>query len=431
MRRKVILLVWISLCILLLSGCWDSRETDQLGYVLVIGLDKGEKNIIKVTFQLAIPEPIEGRTAEKGTEVVSVEAPSIFAAQELTDTFVSKRSTIIHNKAIVVSEDIAREGLSKYINPLVRSSDLRRTNYLLVTQGKAHDFIKENVNLIFERYPSRQLDIFMASTYMTGLIPNADVHKFYEALNSPGRQPIAALVGVEKEKEETQKKEPQGGQPAQDKKKETESEKEKVEEGLAYVAGKVPREGGNKIEMIGTAVFHDDRLVGFLSGEETRYYQMITGGFGRGNFTFPDPDPVEGGSNIINIEIMKGRGPEIKVDPNQEKINVRLFLEGEILSIQSGENYERGALKKQLEEYVSKNITQEVMRLIRKTQEEYRSDIFGFGEFTRIDFWTWRDWVDYRWLSKYPQYQVSVETVFYVRRSGMMIRTAPIHRGGE
>lgn len=455
MRGKVILLMWICICFLLLPGCWGSMETDQLGYVLVIGLDKGEENIIKVTFQLAIPEPIEGRQAEKGTEVVSVEAPSIFAAQELIDTFVSKRSTIIHNKAIVVSEDIAREGLSKYINPLVRSSDLRRTNYLLVTQGKAHDFIQENVNLIFERYPSRQLDIFMTSTYMTGLIPNADVHKFYEALNSPGRQPIAALVGVEKKKEETQKKEQQGEedkeqqgdqdkkqqdrqnkeqegeQQAQDKKKETKSEKEKVEEAMAYVPGEIPREGGNKIEIIGTAVFKDDRLVGFLNGKETRYYQMVTGGFGRGNFTFPDPDPVEGGSNIINLEIMKGRSPEIKVDPDQEKINVRLFLEGEILSIQSGENYEQGTLKKQLEDYVSNHITQEVMRLIRKTQDEYRSDIFGFGEFTRIDLLTWQDWVDYEWLRKYPRYEVSVETVFKVRRSGMMIRTAPIHRGGE
>jgi spore germination protein KC len=426
MRREVILLVWISFCFLLLPGCWGSMETDQLGYVLVIGLDKGEENIIKVTFQLAIPEPIEGRQAEKGTEVVSVEAPSIFAAQELIDTFVSKRSTIIHNKAIVVSEDIAREGLSKYINPLVRSSDLRRTNYLLVTQGKAHDFIQENVNLIFERYPSRQLDIFMTSTYMTGLIPNADVHKFYEALNSPGRQPIAALVGVE-----NKNKEQEGEQQAQDKKKETKSEKEKVEEAMAYVPGEIPREGGNKIEIIGTAVFKDDRLVGFLNGKETRYYQMVTGGFGRGNFTFPDPDPVEGGSNIINIEIMKGRSPEIKVDPAQEKIKLRLFLEGEILSIQSGENYERGALKRQLEDYVSNHITKELMRLIRKTQDEYKSDIFGFGEFTRIDFWTWRDWVNYEWLSKYPQYQVSVETFFHVRRSGMMIRTSPIHHGGS
>jgi spore germination protein KC len=426
MRRKVILLVWISLCFLLLPGCWDSRETDQLGYVLVIGIDKGEENIIRVTFQLAIPEPVEGGQTEKGTEVVSVEAPSIFAAQELIDTFVSKRSTIIHNKAIVVSEDIAREGLSKYINPLVRSRNLRRTNYLLVTQGKAHDFIMENVNLIFERYPSRQFDIFMTSTYMTGLIPNADVHKFYEALNSPGRQPIAALVGVE-----NKNKEQEGEQQAQDKEKETKNEKEKVEEGMAYVPGEIPREGGNKIEMIGTAVFHDDRLVGFLNGKETRYYQMVTGGFGRGNFTFPDPDPVEGGSNIINIEIMKGRSPEIKVDPAQEKIKLRLFLEGEILSIQSGENYERGALKRQLEDYVSNHITKELMRLIRKTQDEYKSDIFGFGEFTRIDFWTWRDWVNYEWLSKYPQYQVSVETFFHVRRSGMMIRTSPIHHGGS
>lgn len=419
MKQKVGLFLLLWMFFLIMSGCWGSKETDELGYIMLIGIDKGKENILEITFQLAIPQPIEGGQGEKATEAISVEAPSIFGAVEIADSFISKQLTLIHNKAIVVSEEIARDGLSKYINPLVRSREVRRTNYLLVTQGKAKQFIKENINLIFERYPSRQFDIFMSGADITGLIPDADIHKFYEGRNSPGRQPIAALVGTQKKKEEQQKEE--------EKSKNTKTTQEKVQEGMAYLPGEIPREGGNKIEIIGLAVFKEDRLVGLLNGEETRYYQMLTGNFIHGNFTFPDPNLREGGNEIIVIELKEGRSPEIKVDPAKEQINVRLFLEGEILSIQSGKNYEQGKLKRQLEGYVSNWVTQASSRLIRKTQEEYGSDIFGFGEFTRIDFWTWQDWINYDWLQKYPQYQVSVQTEFYVRRTGMMTETAPIH----
>ncbi len=74
---------------------------------------------------------------------MEVEAASLFGAEQLLNTFVSKHITLIHNTTVVVSEEIAREGLAKYINPLVRSREIRRTNYLLVVKGKANDFIEK------------------------------------------------------------------------------------------------------------------------------------------------------------------------------------------------------------------------------------------------------------------------------------------------
>jgi spore germination protein KC len=257
----------------------------------------------------------------------------------------------------------------------------------------------------------------MAASRTTGLLPHADIHRFYEGLNSPGSQPIAALIGMEKKSPEKEKED--------ELKQQEQNSKEKVEQGLAYLPGEIPRKGGNEIEIIGLAAFREDKLIGYLNGKETRFYQLLTGNFVRGSITFPDPDPKEAGSNIIVAEIIQGRKPEVTIDLRQQKMKIRLFLEGEILSIQSGENYEQGRLRRQLEDYVSRTISREATRLIRKTQEEFRADIFGFGENTRTDFLTWQDWIEYDWLSKYPQFEVSVETEFHVRRTGMMMRTAP------
>jgi Ger(x)C family germination protein len=195
------MLFLVIVTILFTQGCWGARETDDLGYVLVTGIDKGKENLIKVTFQIAVPQPLQGGKSEKVTEIVSVESSSLFGALNLMSSFISKDVTFIHNKAVVVSEELAREGLSRYINPLVRNRELRRTNYLLVAKGSASDFIEKNKELVFEKYPSRQMDLLMAASGFTGLTSRTDIHRFYQALKTPGIQPVAALVSAHKEEE--------------------------------------------------------------------------------------------------------------------------------------------------------------------------------------------------------------------------------------
>ena len=416
--KGVLLLCLLIPVLLLIQGCWGSREADELGYVLLMGFDKGEEELLKVTYQMALPQPVEGGEAEKATEIISVEAASVYGALQLVSAFVSKHLTLVHNGVIVVSEELAREGLSKYINPLVRSRDLRRTTFLMVAKGKAGEFIEKNKGLIFEKYPSRQMDIFMKAADITGFIYDSDIHSFYQGLKSPGKQATTALVGVQRAKED-EAPETEG--------KKHQSYKEKIKEEMAYLPGEIPREGGNKIELIGLAAFKDDKLVGFLDGQETRFYQMLTGDFENGIFSFPEPEEPK--DNLIVLEIKKRAHPRIRVKADETKtvIEVDILLEGEFLSIQSGKNYENGELRQNLENYISTFISQEAIRLIKKTQEEYASDIFGFGEYTRGFFWTWQEWVDYDWLAQYPYCEVKVQTFFNVVRPGMMLKTAPTH----
>ena len=418
MIPKIKGLIVLLIMLFFVQGCWGARETDEMGYVLLMGIDKGEKNIVKVTYQIAVPQPLEGGGDKKPTEIFEVEAASILGAQQLVSTFASKDLTLIHNKVLAVSEEIAQEGLGRYIHPSIRSRDLRRTTFLFVVKGKASEFINNNQELIFDKYPSKEMELYMSGANTTGLLVNSDIQSFYNGLNSPGVQPTAVLVAVKKEEEaqETEKEE-----------EEFTGYRDKVINEMAYLPGEIPRKGGNKFEIIGQAVFKEDKLAGFLNGKETRYYQMLSGDFHRGVFSILDPKKPE--DHLVVLEIIQRRPPKIRVKAEEIKtvIEVDLLLKGEILSIQSGLNYESGELQMELENYISTFLTQEVTRLIKKTQEEFSSDIFGFGEYTRGFFWTWDEWVNYNWHDKYPNCEVKVHTNFSIRRSGMMLKTTHKH----
>lgn len=404
------LMCW-ALIPLIAAGCWGKRETDEMGYILATGLDKGQDNLVKITFQIAIPAASAGEDGgEETTETVSLETASIFGALQLANAFVSKELTFLHNELVVVSQEIAREGLNKYINPLLRSREIRRNLTVAVTRDSAAEYLKEN-KPILEKNPAKQFELLFAAQNYSGIMQGTILNEFNKMSQSPGSNPVLALVGVKK-----------------DKKEETEKKRDfidLVKSDVAYLPGEVPREGGNKTEVIGLAAFRNDRLVGFLNGSETRYYQMLTGSFQSALMTFPDP---EGDNNeVIVIKVKKGRSPEIKVDiaGDKPRLQVKLILEGEYVSIQSGIEYESGQKQKKLEDYIESFITNEALELIKKSQQDYKSDIFGFGESTRKHFWTWQDWVDYDWQEQYLNAEINLETSMEIRRTGLLRYTAP------
>ncbi len=408
-RGKILLLCCIFL--FLTTGCWGARETDELGYILAMGIDKGKESELHITFQIAIlgggGDKISG---EKGTELYTIEAASVFGALQLANAFASKNLTLIHNRAVVVSDEIAKEGLGEYINTFIRSREIRRNTFLFVTPGQAANVLKNNKPLL-ESNPSRQLELIMGAENFAGFIPTTSIHEINTAMKSPGREAVAALIGVNEGKE-TEKKD-QGLE-------------EKIREEVAYLPGQIPRQGGNKIDIIGLAVFKGDKLVGYLDGSQTRYYQMVKGSFNSAIFTFPDPRKPE--EFVLEIKIKKGRNPAIKAKfvDNIPQIEVSLFLEAEIISIASGIDYETGKMEHELEQYLERYITAEISKLVSKTQEEYQSDIFGFGEYTRKNFLTWQKWQDYDWLGKYPDAQISVNTNLAIRRTGLMSNTTEL-----
>lgn len=415
-------LLKIFLCIVIIlscAGCFDKKEVDDLAYIVAIGVDKGEVDRLRLTIQYATFKQsvggggdIEGES--DGTMIVTIDCPSLYTGLDMLSTSTSRRFNLFHIKYFVVSKEMAQQGeMDRYINALIRFSEIRRNIFMFVSRGKAEAFISENKPVLGDDI-IKSIELAMEQAYRTGLIPYISIGRFNDALKSTTHQPLAVLVSINDFKilEEVRHR-PQG-----------------QVSGGHHMAGEVPRTGGVKAELMGMAVFDGGRMIDELDGDETRLYMMITGEFRRGFFTIPDPENPD---DIVVLDVRYKRKPTIRADISGDKprIEVQVRLEGNIVSTQSKINYESDGLQPILERAFERQTKRQMDSLIIKTQQTFKSDIFNFGKYVARKFPAIQQWEKYKWLDRYPQAAISTKVEFTIRRSGMMLETVPTQQTEE
>jgi spore germination protein KC len=421
-KARVYAFIILTLVLLMLPGCWGSRETDEMAYILAVGFDKGERENLVVTVSIANPKAIAGISSGGdggdggggsggggSTLVYSVETYAPIASVDLLNTTIDRHVSFLHTKSFIFSEELAREGLGRWINPLNRYRELRGTAQVFICRGKAKDFI-ENSKPPLELTPTKQIELLNLTSRETGFYHNTKFIDFYDSIKSFSIEPIIPLVALHEGGLESAK--PgigRGGEAAPGK----------------YSAGEVPIAGENKAQIIGSAVFKRDKMVGILNGQETRYYLVLRGLYKQGFTSIPDPlDP-----NIpVSLLVRQSRRPQYKtaIDPNGNvTINVDLYNEPEIISIASGYNYEEPGNKAMLEAAHAQQAQKGLKDLIRRSQKEFGADIFGFGELVKRKFWTVQSWKEFHWLDRYPEATINVTVHSKIRRTGLQLETKP------
>ncbi len=416
---KILALLTIALALLTLPGCYGSRDTDEIAFVLVMGFDKGEKDSLVVTLSIANPRVFaggggagggEGGGGENGNTInVSFETHAPLTIINLANTVVDRHVSLLHSKAYIFSEELAREGLAQWLFPLNRYRELRETSEVFISRGKAKDFIEKNKPLL-EVNPTKQFELIKDLSSIHSLYPSVEFRDIYDNIKSFSTQGVLPLVAIRQGDFETARPGTGvGGDPALGK----------------YIAGEIPSSGGNPAQVCGTAVFKVDKMVGIINGQETRYLMMMRGAFKSGVFSIVDPFDQD---LTVGLAVRQARAPKYRTDIDEDgnvAVDLEIFLEPEIISIKSGINYEEPETKPVLEEAISRYIEEECLRLISRTQEEFGSDIFGFGRYVKHNFWTEQSWEEFDWLSRYPDAQVSVTVNNRIRRTGMQLKTTP------
>ena len=111
-RKKGEILCLCFLCTLLFSGCQSRVDLEDKNYVLVLGLDKGEKENLIVTYSMAnINQPTgegEGGDEEKGKSV-SYEVSSFSQAEQMDARSDEKVLDYGHLKAIIFSGELIKD----------------------------------------------------------------------------------------------------------------------------------------------------------------------------------------------------------------------------------------------------------------------------------------------------------------------------------
>ena len=52
MKKKLFVILILVVCLFSLTGCYDAIGIENLAYVIAIGLDKGETDILKISLQI-------------------------------------------------------------------------------------------------------------------------------------------------------------------------------------------------------------------------------------------------------------------------------------------------------------------------------------------------------------------------------------------
>lgn len=412
-----------------LYGCFDAVEIDEEVYALAIGVDQGPSGMVRLTFQyVSYKEGGAGQsggggggsgsgggsssddTGEvDGTIVSTVETTSLLEGINLLNATVNRQVSLTHAKMLVFSEDYARKGVQRYVDPLVRFREAREFMRVVVCKGKAEDFIRENKTLIGTN-AAKAIDLMFEQSKNTGYFPDVFFTDFYASLLSPYGQPTAVYAGVN------------------DFKRLSDTAGETPTEIIAqtpYVPGAIPRKGGTKKELFGTAVFDGDKMVGNLNQNETRFFLMTIGEFQTGYFTLEDPDHP---SYFIVIQAQLVENPKVKarMQNGLPVIDIALKLDTNVISIQSREHYESAQEIQALEKLIQDYFTKGIQDTIRLTQEKWNTDIFYFGKKIAGNFMTIPEFEKYNWLTHYQDAVINTKVTVKLWGSGNIYQASPI-----
>jgi len=419
MRKRTLILIYLILPFFF-TGCFDSREIGDHAYVTALGIGQGISDTFRLTFQISKfgqgSGSSGGQEGEEGggggkneeMEVITIDASSLLSAVSITNSYLSKDLNFMHLKLIVISEELAKNDMmEETLAPLIRYRHIRRTTNVIISKENAEEFIKE-----LKPYPgeliTRTLEELFENSMKIGYFHNSTLNDLYCEIKSPYHALLVTYGSINKEdnfKSEGDFFEGEPNIPGN------------------YYAGEVPRKGGPKIELVGTTVFDGDKMVGKLTGFETQMLHLVRGELKFGPFSITDPEKPD---LAIPLDITEFEKPVVKVDLNGEnpKIHVKLKFEGDIVSIQSGIDYETPEKLPIVEDAFEKQLIKGIKDTFDKCKE-MKADVFDFGTTAASQFWTIPEWEEYNWLEKFSESELEVEVDFTVRRTGKLIKSEP------
>ncbi|WP_379162115.1 Ger(x)C family spore germination protein [Paenibacillus sp. sgz5001063] len=137
-KLKVCLIVYIGLA-LSLTGCWNSRELNELAIVSGIGIDQGTKpGEYSVTFQVINPSATAtSQGANSGASAITIYTSTdhtVFGALRRTSKRASRQLFFAHTQLLVLGESIAKSGIDGVLDIFERSHELRLNTAVMISR---------------------------------------------------------------------------------------------------------------------------------------------------------------------------------------------------------------------------------------------------------------------------------------------------------
>jgi len=344
MAKKIIAII---IFLIFLTGCWDARELNQLGISLIMGFDI-ENDKILITAEII--NPVYSLEEAKGNEIQSVEYVQGIgntvqeAAKDITLKF-DRSLFIAHNKVVIFGEEFAKRGLVKNIDQLLREREHRETSKILIAKGtKAYEVM--GITSGVEQIPANYIYEIMKNIRRNPKNADVDFIEFLKNYYHEGQHPVAGVV-EKKDKDEISKADNAGGK-------------------------------GYELSTLGMSVFKGDKLAGYLNGNDTKSVNFILNKISGGIITFPTPGG--GPEDFSSIDVVQSKTKrDVEIVDDKVILKAKIKLRGSMGEVIGDIDISNIENIKKMEEACSKAIEEGITLAVKKIQDEFKIDVFGFG----------------------------------------------------
>lgn len=434
--------IWILIFFILLfffifgfSNSYISRNLSNLAYVFSLGIDKGEHAKFKITAQFTKNSAIsKGNSSDDSSNFVltSCEADSIFSGINLINSYIGREVNLAHCSVVVFSTEIAEQGISEEIYSLINNEEIRPGANLVVSNCSAYDYIK-NVKPNIETLTSHYYETFSITSKFTGYISDITIGNFFNDLSGKSGDSTAILGGLNltARNDETESSNNSGDKSsssenssANESSSEKSSEsKSSSDEGTSkdssnssnvenssnpnviisqdeLTAGHSSISGERGTENLGLAVFKNDKYCGDLTVSETISHLLINNKLNSCVVSIDNP-LKENSKMEIQISPEQKSKISTKIENGNLKINVKLNLVADIISLDKETDYENNIVLEKISEATNSYFKQELNNYFNKISKEYNVDIDKFCLSSLKYFPTEKDFNDFNWNEKY------------------------------
>ena len=385
---------------LLLSGCWDRIEVNDLAIVHGLALDKGENGQVEVTVSIAVPAQITPPGAPGGggqgppATNKSESGRTVYEAHERLQKMLSRQLFWAHNAVILIGQDLAREGVSEVLDFFTRSRQPRLSTIFAVTEGRAKDVLATTLPIELN-VPAgiQEIERLRVAPFVT-------LRTFLTRLLNDGVEPFAGLVHVT-----------------------TTGAPEPGAIGTASPAAQA-QAGPKQPTMKGAAVFKGSRLVSLLSDIEVHGLLWILGEYNLISINVP----IEEGKWVAFYVIRQSRRLTPRVENGRLVMRVEVQVQTTLIDNQAGIDADDLTVIRRLEELLARNIEGTIRQTLRKVQQDAQSDIFGFGAEVKRSLPNAWDQVRDAWDELFPKLPVEVHVDAKILRTGLTSRSVTVLR---
>lgn len=339
MKKILITLSFIFIC----CGCYNYKELNDLAITSAIGIDKSD-NGYKVTAQVV-------NTQKEGTDNNSSSDPKIIIYEHTSKTVQEavrymvlespKRLYPNHMQVIIISEDVAKDGILGSLDLFFRDSELQKNFYVLISKDVSANQILKTLtpaDSIVSSNIKKSLESDSSYLGITELVTYDELINTYLNPNKEISLPSITLKGKMK--------------------------------GSDKIDNIEQSDSSTKVVLSQMAIFKDDKMIGYLDDKQSIALSFIKGKINNTIIKYK----CNGGYVVVETTNSKS---SINVD-NKGNFRIKISGDAAINEVSCDINLENDNSISKINKQVNKEIKKNVNNTIKYVKNNYNSDIFNF-----------------------------------------------------